>query len=236
MSVGVLATRVSIRMNAGVRISAALHGTGRFVTVDREDRASGDVGGDEPVLSPSAAVAPDLRPRVGAPAAMDPVFDALVAEHLPALRTRAAQLCRAAVDPDDLLQDALVRAFRARAQLKDAAHARGWFLAIVTNTFLDTLRRRRVRPGEVELAIDPPAPTADVDAPWAQLGVEDVRAAVAELPEDVRDTYRMFALEGRDYVAISLALGVSKGTVGSRILRARKRLRELLAARTGGDA
>ncbi|MBL8621820.1 MAG: sigma-70 family RNA polymerase sigma factor [Myxococcales bacterium] len=188
------------------------------------------------MLSPSAAVAPAVRLREGAPAAVDPAFDALVAEHLPALRVRAAQLCRAAVDPDDLIQDALVRAFRARGQLKDADHARGWFLAIVTNTFLDTLRRRRVRPGEVELAIDPPAPTAEHDAPWAALDVEDVRAAVAELPEDVRDTYRMFALEGRDYVAIAQALGVPKGTVGSRILRARKRLRELLAARAGGEA
>lgn len=235
MSAGVLATRVSIRMNARVRIFEPLRGTGRFVTVDREDRAAKDVSGGEPVLSPTAAVAPDLRARGAAPA-VDPGFDALVAEHLPALRARAAQLCRTAVDPDDLIQDALVRAFRARGQLKDAGHARGWFLAIVTNTFLDALRRRRVRPGEVELAIDPPAPTAEHDAPWAALDVEDVRAAVAELPEDVRDTYRMFALEGRDYVAIAEALGVPKGTVGSRILRARKRLRELLAARTGGAA
>jgi RNA polymerase sigma-70 factor (ECF subfamily) len=235
MSVGeVAAPGVSIQINARLRIFAALRGTGRFVTADREDRAEGDVRTAEAVLSPSPAVAPAAPPARDLAPAADRAFDALIAEHLPALRARAAQLCRATVDPDDVIQDALVRAFRARGQLKDAGHARGWLLAIVTNTFLDALRRRRVRPGEVELAIDPPAPTAEVDAPWARLDVDDVRAAVAELPDDVRETYRRFALEGQDYVAIAAALGVPKGTIGSRIVRARKQLRAILAARSGG--
>lgn len=165
---------------------------------------------------------------------LDATFEALVAEHLPALRARATQMCRGVGDPDDIVQDALVRAFRAREQMKDPARARGWLLTIVTNTFLDAVRRRKVRPGEVELAIDPPAPVIGAEAPWQRLDLDDVRAAVAELPDDVRDTYRMFALEGRDYLAIAHALGVPKATVGTRILRARKRLRELLAARIGG--
>lgn len=156
-------------------------------------------------------------------------FDRAIAEHLPALRARATQLCRGHGDADDLVQDALLRAFRARAQTRDIGRVRGWLLTIVTNTFLDSLRRRKARPGEVELEIDvaAPAPEED-DSPWARIDIEDVRAAVAELPEDVRETYRMFALEGRDYSGISTALGVPKATVGTRILRARKRLRGLL--------
>ncbi|MBP8809302.1 MAG: sigma-70 family RNA polymerase sigma factor [Kofleriaceae bacterium] len=162
-------------------------------------------------------------------------FDRLIAAHLPALRARAAQLCRRDLDPEDVIQDALVRAFRGRAQLADPARARGWLLAIVTNTFLDAVRRRRARPGEVALEFEPPAEVADADAPWAELDVDDVRAAVAALPDDVRDTYRMFALEGRDYIAIAAALGVPKSTVGTRILRARKKLREALLARSRGS-
>ena len=159
-----------------------------------------------------------------------------MAEHLPALRARAVQMCRGVGDPDDVVQDALVRAFRARDQMKEPGRARGWLLTIVTNTFLDAVRRRRVRPGEVELAIDPPAPVASAEAPWERLDLDDVRAAVAALPDDVRDTYRMFALDGHDYAAIAHALGVPKATVGTRIMRARKRLRELLAIRLGGGA
>lgn len=160
------------------------------------------------------------------------VFGALVKEHLPILRARAAQLCRRQGDADDLVQDAMERAVRKRSQVKDPARMRGWLLTILTNTFLDRLRRRRGR-DEVPLDTELPAPVVDAPTPWELLSVEDVRAAVAELPDDVRDTYHRFALCGEDYVNISAALGVPKATVGTRILRARKRLRELLVARLG---
>ncbi len=152
-----------------------------------------------------------------------------IAEHQPALRARALQLCRNHGDADDLVQEALLRAFRARRQMREIARLRGWLLTILTNTFLDSLRRKKARPGEVELQIDVAAPAADDDAsPWSTIGLDDIRAAVAELPDDVRQTYEMFAFEGRDYTGISSALGVPKATVGTRILRARKRLRGLL--------
>jgi RNA polymerase sigma-70 factor, ECF subfamily len=163
-------------------------------------------------------------------------FDALAMAHLPALRARAVQLCRGHGDPDDIVQDALMRAFVARAQMKQPDRVRGWLLTIVTNTFLDSLRRRRSRPGEVALDIDPPMPDPDPQdhTAWADLDLDDVRAAVSYLPDDVRDTYRMFALDGCDYTHIAHALGVPKATVGTRILRARKRLRQLLLAQLGG--
>lgn len=164
-------------------------------------------------------------------------FDDLALAHLPALRARAAQLCRGHGDPEDIVQDALMRAFMARSQMKEPERARGWLLTIVTNTFLDSLRRRRARPGEVALEIDPPTPEPEREEEevWAALDVDDVRAAVGYLPDDVRETYRMFALDGQDYAHIASALGVPKATVGTRILRARKRLRQLLLAQLGGS-
>ncbi len=171
-----------------------------------------------------AAAAPDESPLLDRHA-----FDRAIAKHLPALRARAAQLCRGYGDPDDLVQDALLRAFRARSQTRDLTRLRGWLLTIVTNTFLDSLRRRKARPGEVELEIDVPAPTVEEDdSPWARIDLDDIRAAVAELPDDVREAYRLFALEGNDYTAVSKQLRIPKATVGTRILRARKRLRALL--------
>lgn len=160
------------------------------------------------------------------------VFGALVKEHLPALRARAAQLCRRRGDADDLVQDAVERALRTRSQVKDPARIRGWLLAILVNTFLDRLRRRRGR-DEVPLDTELAAPVVDAPTPWESLSVDDVREAVAELPDDVRETYYRFALCGEDYVKISADLKVPKATVGTRILRARKRLRELLIARLG---
>jgi RNA polymerase sigma-70 factor, ECF subfamily len=202
------------------RLAAGSDGAGvvvatRDLTASASDVAS-EAGGD----SADAA---------GADAADRRELERAIAEHLPALRARAAQLCRGHGDADDIVQEALLRAFRARRQMREIAKLRGWLLTILTNTFLDSLRRRKARPGEVELQFDLPAPSADDDdSPWSRIDLDAIRAAVAELPDDVRQTYEMFAFEGRDYTGISSALGVPKATVGTRILRARKRLRGLL--------
>ena len=55
--------------------------------------------------------------------------------------------------------------------------------------------------------------------------------SLGELPDDVRETFRRFALEGQDYATIAAHQGIPKGTVGARIHRARARLRTILLAR-----
>lgn len=165
----------------------------------------------------------------------DPALDfgTLISEHLPRLRRRAARMTRNRADADDVVQDALLRALRGRHQLRSADCAAGWLLTIVSSTVIDRARRARVRPQEVTLAVEPaaPAPATD-DAPaWQQLSLDDVRAAVDALPDDVRDTYRMFALERRDYATIAAALGIPRATVGTRIHRARRHLRGALLRR-----
>jgi RNA polymerase sigma-70 factor, ECF subfamily len=153
-------------------------------------------------------------------------FESLVVEFLPTLRRRACRLARTRHDADDLVQDALLRALCRRDQIRSTATARGWLLTIVWSTFLDHHRRGRLRP--VELAHDPLAPGASEEPAWGALSIDDIRAAVDRLPDDVRDAYRMFAFEGSDYVTIARVLEIPKGTVGSRIARARGQLRALL--------
>ena len=163
-------------------------------------------------------------------------FNALIAPHLPALRTRAGQLCRSHYDPDDVLQDALLRAFLARDQIRDQERARAWLLRIVATTFIDLTRKRRRRPDHVPLVADVAEPEPSLPSQWDHIGVEDVRNAAAQLPDDVRDTYRMFAFEGRDYAAIAKAQQIPAATVGSRIFRARKQLRALLTTSPPEDS
>ena len=159
-------------------------------------------------------------------------FETLIAEYLPRMRRRAARMCRRDADADDVVQDALLRAFRSRDGLRSPERAGGWLLTIVSSTFIDSVRRRRARPTEVEMAVEPAAPDVEleVEQPWAHVSIDDVRAAVAALPDDVRDTYRMFALEGHDYTSIAATQGIPRATVGTRIHRARRHLRALLVA------
>jgi RNA polymerase sigma-70 factor, ECF subfamily len=181
---------------------------------------------------PATAPAVDERRRVVAET--DPrEFNALVAEHLPRLRARAMQLCRHHLDPDDLIQDALERAFQAFDTLRDRESVRPWLLRIVSNTFFDAIRKQRTRPQLVPLdhaAEIEVGEAASEPLPWERIDTAMHRAAIDRLPDDMRDTYRMNAIEGQDYASIAAALKIPKSTVGTRLLRARRRLRELLSA------
>ena len=182
--------------------------------------------------APAPELAVDERRRVVAETGPRE-FNALIAEHLPRLRARAMQLCRNHLDPDDLIQDALERAFQAFDTLRDRESVRPWLLRIVSNTFFDAIRKQRARPQLVPLdhaaEIESEA-AASEPLPWEHIDTAMHRAAIDRLPDDMRDTYRMNAIEGQDYASIAAALNIPKSTVGTRLLRARRRLRELLSA------
>ena len=68
---------------------------------------------------------------------------------------------------------------------------------------------------------------------WESLTEESVRAQLQRLPVDQRRTFELFAFEGKTYDQIATQLGIAKATVGTRILRARLRIREVLVAAEG---
>ena len=169
----------------------------------------------------------------GEGAVVDREFEALVAAMVPGLYRRAQQLCRDRFDPDDLVQDTLVRAFRSRAKVRDRARVSAWLRSIITNVFIDAVRAQRVRPPQVTLEVAEAACAGEevVEASrWQQIDLDDLRAAIDRLPQDVRETYRLFALERKDYLAIAAAQKIPMGTVGTRLRRARGHLRRLLLA------
>lgn len=197
--------------------------------------ASPPPGGGEP---PPALSAPPAPGGGEPPPPLDPrELDALIAELLPGLEARAMQLCRNHVDAQELIQEALARACRKLNTLRDRACVRSWLLTIISNTFIDTLRRQRSRPQTVpfdhqtDAELDeryPQLAESPEPRPWEHITTDQLHEAIEQLPEDMRVTYRMHALEGKDYVTIAATLGIPKPTVGTRLVRARKRLRELL--------
>ncbi len=157
-------------------------------------------------------------------------LDELTRAHGHYLRSLAARLCRSQLDPDDLVQDVLEKTLR--HPVPDGANARAWLARVLHNLFIDKLRRLHAR--REDLSDDPiEAPRADDPAWWEQLDEAAVRAQLAFLPDDQRATFEMFALQGRSYDEIAATLGIAKATVGTRILRARQRLRALLTKERG---
>ena len=139
-------------------------------------------------------------------------------------------------DRADLAQEVWIRVYRNVNRLQEPVKFRGWLSRIATNLFYDELRKRkRVRTplsldvpraledGEVdwEIAADSPGPDEDLTT---REFYDELRSAIADLPEVFRTTIVLREIEGLAYEEIAEMTGVSLGTVKSRIARARQRL------------
>jgi RNA polymerase sigma-70 factor (ECF subfamily) len=153
--------------------------------------------------------------------------------HRTYLEGLARRMCRNQLDPDDLVQDVFEKTMRSVQTIPPGANERAWLSRVLHNLFIDKLRRRNAR--REDPLDEPVEPPTEERAWWHALSVEQIRATLARLPDEQRTTFELFAFEGRSYDEIAAAQGIAKATVGTRILRARQKLRELLT-RERGDA
>ena len=145
----------------------------------------------------------------------------------------AQNLCRASgLDPEDLVEETLERAYR---QLERGAGpdplALPFIATVMANRHIDLYRRRRAEEGAVVPA--PPPEEASMPEPeqverWRGVDDAQLQAAVAALaPERIREAYQLH-VQGLRYRQIAERLGVPEGTVGSDLSIARRQLRQLL--------
>ena len=154
-------------------------------------------------------------------------FVELVRAHDPQLRRLATRMLVDRSRVDDVLQEAYVRAHRALPRFREDADLGTWLHRITYNCCIDELRAAGRRPRPVDALPDRPSTAS---GPGRQVAVRDaVRAALAELPEDQRAAVLFVDGSGMDYTAAAAALGVPRGTVASRVARARRVLRARLS-------
>jgi RNA polymerase sigma-70 factor, ECF subfamily len=151
-------------------------------------------------------------------------FDVL--GQLPGLRRYARSLTRSDIDAEDLVHDALVRAYEKRASFRAGHNMRVWLLSILHNVFVDGARARRAEAQRLarmgELLDDQLPPTQD-----HHVRLRQVRQAFIELPDEQREALHLVAIEGLAYAEAAAALGIPVGTLMSRIARARVALRAI---------
>lgn len=151
-------------------------------------------------------------------------FDVIA--QLTALRRYARSLVRNASDAEDLVHDALVRAYERRTTFRTGASLRAWLFAILHNTHIDRGRKQTARLRLEEVRIE----EAELSYPAEQeqsLRLRQVREAFLGLPEEQREALHLVAVEDMSYQEAAEALGIPIGTLMSRISRARARLRSL---------
>lgn len=126
----------------------------------------------------------------------------------------------------DITQEAFVRIFRSAASFRETAKLSTWVYRIVANACLDELRRRR----RVVLFGDVPPRLHGAVAPHRSDEPDpDVRAALAKLSPKLRLTVLLRYFDDLSYDQIAEALGVTPGTVASRLNRAHRALARELA-------
>jgi RNA polymerase sigma-70 factor (ECF subfamily) len=168
-------------------------------------------------------------------------FASFLREHESALRATALRLCGNTADAQDLVQDTMERGLLNQSRYKPGTDARAWLFTILHHLFIDRCRSRgRERRADVtaeDVQERVAAPEAEALPGWASISPEQLREALEKLPEEFRLVYQLHALEGRSYIEISERLGIPKATVGTRLIRARRRLKELLLPTiNGGEA
>jgi RNA polymerase sigma-70 factor (ECF subfamily) len=158
-------------------------------------------------------------------------FEARLTECGPLAYRVARGVLRNSADAEDVAQEALLRAYRSFDRLRDRSRFRGWLVRISFRIALDRLRSSKRREQRDDEWSRPerqaPAPTVEDLAVSNQFQVHLGRA-LEELPEKLRLVLLLAAMEGHTLEKISETVGVSVGTVKSRIFYARRKLAEKL--------
>ncbi len=158
----------------------------------------------------------------------DEAFRAKLAEVLPQLRAFARSLASARPDmADDLVQDALLRAWTARAKFREGTNFRAWIFVILRNLFLSDMRRNKFR-GEWNDITAEKKLIAEASQE-RHIELSDLQRALSMLPIGQREALILVGAGGFSYQDTAEITGVAVGTVKSRVARARTALEAILA-------
>jgi RNA polymerase sigma-70 factor (ECF subfamily) len=155
-------------------------------------------------------------------------FSRIAEQCRPMLRVVAIKLCGDDEMAKDLVQETLLRGLRHFDRFQPGTNAATWLATILTHLFYDHLKHRKVvRNAEPDLVV----PEAVESAPTlASITDAELYAAIGQLEPELREVIEVCYLKQRKYHEAAEILNLRPGTVGTRLMRARERLRELLRA------
>jgi RNA polymerase sigma-70 factor, ECF subfamily len=159
-------------------------------------------------------------------------FQALCQSLRPDLLRFAFWLARDRALAEDVVQETMIRAWKAQDSLLDEGAAKPWFLTIIRREYARTFERKRFVTVDVEelIAKEEPMLAAADDQELTEL-----RAAIFKLPGEYREPLVMQVLMGYSTAEIAAELGLSNAAVLTRLFRARKQLRVMCGEDTSLD-
>jgi RNA polymerase sigma-70 factor, ECF subfamily len=138
----------------------------------------------------------------------------------------AHRLCGNDSDAADLVQDTYERALRAQDRYNDCHNPRSWMVTVLHHLFIDRCRRMRCQP-RTEAVDDLIAPEPNPVPAWSDITRQQVDAALSTIGLEFRQVFDLH-VRGRTYGEIAAELNLAKATVGTRLHRARRKLKNAL--------
>jgi RNA polymerase sigma-70 factor (ECF subfamily) len=158
--------------------------------------------------------------------APSPEFTKGLIEAVPALRAFAISLTGNVERADDLVQETVLKAWAASNSFQPGTHLKAWLFTILRNHALTQFKKRKREVEDVDGAL-----SATLSSKAEQEGsvtLNEMRVALAKLPEDQREAVLLVGGAGFSYEEVAEMCGTVVGTIKSRVSRGRSLLAELM--------